>query len=115
MILSIDQQFNDELNRNGSIEVYSKYVNEESRLLREGEQPIIGKTKILEYVSNINRQYSFTIIDGNISRIKDFGYVYGTLEITENGKSEQFNYIRMWKNESGNWEIIIELFSPLPN
>lgn len=114
LIFNIDKKFNDELNSNRSVEVYSKNVSEESRLLREGEQPIIGKTKILEYVSNISGIYSTKIIDGVISRSKDFGYVYGTVNFSGNNKTEKFNYIRMWKNESGNWKIIIELFSPLP-
>lgn len=114
MIFSADEQFNSILINGDFANAYVNVINDETRLLREGELPIIGTGDIIKHVSNFKGKCTFQIIDGRISNAGDFGYVYGSLEIIDSEKSGKFNYIRMWSNDSGNWKIIIELFSPLP-
>lgn len=114
MIFSVDEKFNSSLLNGELSKAYMNVINDETRLLREGEYPIIGKSEIIKYVSGNKGKYKFEIKDGKISNAGDFGYVYGSLVVSDSQKTGKYNYIRMWKYESGNWTILIELFSPLP-
>lgn len=114
LIFSTDEKFNSTLLNGEFVKAYADVVNQETRLLREDVYPIIGKDEIIKHVSGYNGKYKFEITDGKISNAGDFGYVYGSLNVSDSKQSGKYNYIRMWKNDSGNWEIVIELFTPLP-
>lgn len=114
LIFSVDENFNSTLLNGDFTASYSNVINEETRLLREGEYPIIGKSDIIKYVSGYKGKFRFEITDGKISNAGDFGYVYGLLNISDSKQSGKFNYLRMWRNDYDHWKIVIELFSPLP-
>lgn len=113
LIFDVDKKFNSLLANENVLEAYSDVINEETRLLREGGYPIIGTTDIMKYIAGYDNKYQFEITDGKISGAGDFGYVYGSLVVTGSKQPCKFNYIRIWRNDSGKWKIVIELFSPL--
>lgn len=116
VILGIDKEFNLKLLHTDVIEVYREYVDNNTRLLRDGIHPVIGFTSIIDYLKNTNEQFSFEQNDGNISSAGDFGYLYGLVQNAEpiGEKIKKYNYLRIWQNTSGKWKILIEVFSPLP-
>ncbi len=115
-IISIDKKFNSTLHQNSLIESYKKYVDDDTKLLREGIFPIIGTDKIFLYYNDIKTDLTFVPIDGNISNAGDFGYVYGSLEVNSTGTEpkRKYNYLRMWRKNGDNWKILIEATNSIP-
>lgn len=116
VIFGIDREFNFILQNSEAIEVYRDYVDDDTRLLRDGIIPVIGLKNITDYLKNENEKFSFEQNDGNISSAGDFGYVYGLMQTAETAgeKIKKYNYFRIWRNTSGKWKILIEVISPLP-
>lgn len=116
LILHIDNEFNNMVLTDGIYATYTKFINENSRLLRDGIDPIIGIKKIAEFCNTQSGKFSFIPIDGNRSIAGDFGFVYGTLEINnaDSGHNNKYNYLRVWCKEVNKWKILIEVFNPLP-
>jgi hypothetical protein len=54
--------------------------------------------------------YKFTPLGGKVSSSNDLGFTYGEMEINFDGEqNEQFNYMRVWKNDGKNWIILAEV------
>lgn len=115
-IILIDKKFNSTLNQNGLTESYKNYIDNDTRLLRDGMFPIIGIDKIISYNDNLKADLTFAPIEGNISNAGDFGYVFGSLEIKNRGNESQrkYNYLRMWRKNGDDWKILIEATNLIP-
>jgi len=110
-LLTLDKQFKVISEKMGVKETYKKFVNEESRILRDGVFPIVGLKQISDYFSTQTSKMNFKPVGGKISSSKDFGFTYGGLEITnqESKLSEQFNYMRIYKKNGKHWVIAVEV------
>jgi len=117
LIIELDQTFNQLIKEDYPINVYSNFVNQETRLLYDDVFPVVGETQIKNFLSELKNSFQFFVIDGNISTANDFGYVYGSLEekTFENDKVKKFNYLRIWKKIKDNWIIACEVVNNLPN
>lgn len=116
LIFSIDKEFNLNIHNKELMKIYLEYIDDDTRLLREGISPVIGVKNILDYLKYTNEKFRFEQNDGNISSAGDFGFVYGLAQNVEQtgDKIKKYNYLRIWRNISGEWKIIIEVFSLLP-
>lgn len=114
-LIELDKRFSLISYKIGVAATYGKFVNDESRLLRDGSFPIIGRRQISEYFAQQLAGYNFKPIDGKISSSKDFGFTYGELEIMRpdsaprGGSNERNNYMRIWKKERKRWIILVEV------
>ena len=110
-LIELDKQFTLIAYKMGVAATYGKFVNDKSRLLRDGSFPIIGTQQISEYFTQQLGSYNFKPVGGKISSSKDFGFTYGGLEITnqESKLSEQFNYMRIYKKNGKHWVIVVEV------
>ena len=107
----LDRAFNTMTEKMGIEKSYRKFVNEESRILRDGKFPIVGLKQIIYYCSGQNFNMNFKPIDGKLSSSKDFGFTYGELEMInlDNKLSERFNYMHVYKKEGKHWVIAVEV------
>jgi ketosteroid isomerase-like protein len=114
-LLQLEKQFSTLSFQIGAAATYRKYIDEDSRLLRDGVFPIVGKWNITDYLSQKGLHYQFNPVGGKISSSKDFGFTYGELAVnnSETNSNEKFNYLRIWKKEGNRWIIVSETANKL--
>jgi len=100
-----------ELDKQLKSDSYLQYFNSDSRLLRDGAQPLIGTDNISGYISMNKTFCCFIPAGGKISLSKDFGFTYGKYEYSDSQKNikEQFNYVHVWKKEGKRWIILADV------
>ena len=109
-LFDLDRKFAKLIAEVGTETAYKKFINKDSRLLRDGEFPFIGTTKIINYLSQKRDNYKFNPLGGKISSSNDLGFTYGEMETNNGGMTkEQFNYMRVWKSDGKNWFILAEV------
>lgn len=92
---------------------YDTFLGDEARLIFPGLEPIIGKQNISKFLieQDINIFSEPSEADRSIG--SDLAYSYGTAQVTRNGKTARYNYVRVWESQEGfKWNIIVELYSP---
>lgn len=113
-LFELDRQFTKMVSKIGAVAAYKKFINEDSRLLRDGDYPFIGSSKIINYLSQKKMNYKFNPLGGKISSSNDLGFTFGEMEINLDGKTnEQYNYMRVWKKEGKRWIILAEVVNKI--
>ncbi len=114
-LIELDKQFTFISYKMGVAATYGKFVNDKSRLLRDGNYPIIGTKQISEYFTKQLGSYNFKPVGGKISSSKDLGFTYGELTISNADKNNNgnYNYMHVWKKEGKRWIIIIDVANKL--
>ncbi|MEK6551983.1 MAG: hypothetical protein AABZ54_00850 [Bacteroidota bacterium] len=115
--IKADELFNNDkeltmiISKIGVASTYKKFINEESRLLRDELYPIIGTTAITDHLTKNSGTYTFNPIGGKISSSKDLGFTYGELKISDSDETKNgiYNYMHIWKKEGKRWIIIIDV------
>lgn len=107
----LDRAFNSMTEKMGIEKSYKKFVNNESRLLRDGFYPIIGVKEISNYLSGHSYIMRFKPLGGKISSSKDLGFTYGELEIKrgESNVNGRYNYLRVYQRIGKRWIITTEV------
>lgn len=115
-----DELFNNDkaltmiISKMGVAPTYKKFINEESRLLRDDFYPIVGTSAIMDYFTKNSGTYTFNPIGGKISFSKDIGFTYGALTISDaDNNNGKYNYMHIWKKEGKRWIIIIDVANKL--
>ncbi|MFA5804151.1 MAG: hypothetical protein WC879_05870 [Melioribacteraceae bacterium] len=119
--IKADELFNNDkeltmiISKMGVASTYKKFINEESRLLRDEFYPIIGTTAITDHLTKNSGVYTFNPIGGKISSSKDLGFTYGALKISDSDETKNgiYNYMHVWKKEGKRWIIIIDVANKL--
>lgn len=101
--------------KQGASKAYKAFLAEDARILREGKMPVVGKKAVLDEVKNqkgyltFNKRTVFT-------EAADMAYIsniYTALD--KSGKQyETGNFVQIWKLRSGKWQIVFDLFLPMP-
>lgn len=119
--IKADELFNNDkeltmiISKMGVASTYKKFINEESRILRDEFYPIVGTSAITEYLTKNSGTYTFNPTDGKISSSKDLGFTYGELKIINSDENNNgtYNYMHIWKKEGKRWIIIIDVANKL--
>jgi ketosteroid isomerase-like protein len=114
-LLNMDKELSLIISKIGVATTYKKFVNEESRLLRDDYYPIIGMSAITEYLNKNSGTYIFKPIGGKISSSRDLGFTYGELALSDADKNNngRYNYMHIWKKVGKRWIIIIDVTNKL--
>lgn len=98
---------------------YFNYLAEDCRVLREGHLPFTGKQTAYLAMERLDREFppsSFLNFTGSMSRI--FGnlmYVWGEYKLTApDGTERKWNFVQIWKNRAAKWQIVLDVFRPVP-
>lgn len=95
---------------------YSQYLNNDSRLHRNGMQPLQGQKAIVRYLSQYNDYPAWKPLFADIARSGDLGYVYGSYRLTGNTDQKTGYYARVWKLGVNNrWLVVLDTTSPNPS
>jgi ketosteroid isomerase-like protein len=99
--------------KEGPVKAFSTYASPDVRLYRNGNLPFIGRTASANALGSTKGQVSWTPIAGDVSRSGDLGYTHGTYETSDSGKvTERGSYVRIWKNEGGQWRVVLDVTNP---
>jgi ketosteroid isomerase-like protein len=103
----------------GSLKALREFLQKESRVYRQREQPIVGSDSIRAYFSVRPYFSMWEPMSCDVAASGDLGYVYGSYTLYGSrdnaAKDEKGYYIRMWKRDSRNqWRLVAEIASPLP-
>jgi ketosteroid isomerase-like protein len=86
---------------NDPSKAYNRYLSSEAILNRNGELPHDGAWS----PNLVPEHIEYKVLGSGIASSGDLGYVYGTTVI--NNKTD--NYLRIWKQEQGEWHIVVEV------
>ncbi len=90
------------------------FASENVRFLREGKQPILGKTNAL---SEYKKDKSKIIFGKNMTlqSAGDLAYAVTTYQLKSDQKTiEKGNIVQIWKFFGSKWQIVMDIFSPIP-
>jgi ketosteroid isomerase-like protein len=93
---------------------YKAYAADDIRVLREGKLPILGKESFLSELKKNKITVAFakrSVFFG----AADLAYNAATYTLTRADKTtEKGNYVQIWKLRGGKWQIVFDIFNPIP-
>ncbi|MFN6964100.1 MAG: DUF4440 domain-containing protein [Pyrinomonadaceae bacterium] len=99
----------------GVKKAYSEFAAKDVRVFREGAFPFTGKKQLLDLAGREKR--SFAVAKRMVFfEADDLAYVTNRYSFAPNGKAagESGNFLQVWKFRNGRWEIVLDLFKPVP-
>src|SRR5215204_1000080 len=98
---------------------YFNYLADDCIVLRDGNMPVYGKQNAFFALEKIDKEFppsAFLNFSANLSKV--FGnlmYVWGVYQLNhKDGSTKKWNFMQIWKNRSGKWEIVLDVFHPIP-
>ena len=98
---------------------YFNYFADDVVVLREGHKTFYGKTDGFLGLEKVDAQFpqgSYLDFKANVSPV--FGnmmYAHGVYQLTHKDKSiTKWNFAQIWKHRNGRWQIVADLFTPVP-
>jgi len=96
----------------GLSKAYKNFAAEDARFLREGKFPILGKSN----APTETKKSKITFGKGaTMQSAGDLGYSITTYEMKNGDKiMEKGNIVQVWKLIGGRWQIVLDVFAPIP-
>lgn len=117
-LLEADRAFSTASAESGFSEAFLKRAWGDVRLYREGEFPVVGEEAVRAALAGVSGELTWAPTAGGVARSGDFGYTYGFAQHRAsdgNGGISESTYMRIWKkNPVNEWNILIEVFFPMP-
>lgn len=101
-------------NKNNLSKAYKDFAANDIRILREGKMPILGKDNFLAELKKNKIKVAFakrSVFFG----AADLAYTTNTYSLTRADKTvEKGNFMQVWKLRDGKWQIVLDIFNPIP-
>jgi ketosteroid isomerase-like protein len=101
-------------NNQEAYKAYKTYAADDIRVLREGKMPILGRDDFLSDLKKNKMNVVFakrSVFFG----AADLAYITNTYILTKADKStEKGNFMQIWKLRGGKWQIVLDIFNPIP-
>lgn len=111
-LLELDRKLSRDSINKSFLDALGPYLSQDSRLIRAGIQPIMGRKSGLEQLKRDGGLYSWEPIDGATSKSGDFGYTYGRWRLQGTGAGTG-HYLRVWtRNSDGQWQLALDALVP---
>lgn len=98
---------------------YFNYLAADALVLRDGSPPFNGRQNAFFAMERLDKEFppsSFLNFSGNMSKI--FGnmmYVWGVYQLNDKDNTvRKWNFVQIWKYRAGKWEIVLDIFNPIP-
>lgn len=94
-------------------QAYKIFASENVRFLREGKQPLVGKKIALSEFKKDKQ----TIVFGKNMTLQsagDLAYAITAYSLKNGEAVEKGNTIQVWKFIGGKWQIVADVFAPIP-
>lgn len=106
-------QFFEMAEKRGLIKAYQEFLADDAYVLRENNQPFIGKKEALNFLGKNKNLIKFTkrtVFSGT----SDLAYMTNSYTF-KNKKGEDIekgNFVQVWKLRNGKWQIVADVFLP---
>lgn len=111
---SASNLFFDTATTKGLSKAYKIFASENVRLLRGRKFPILGKAAALAEYKKDKRIVAFGK-NMTLQNAGDLAYSVTTYELKDALKTvEKGNAVQIWKFSGGKWQIVMDVFSPIP-
>jgi len=99
----------------GAVKAYQSYLAEDAILMRDGSMPFKGRSAAIDHLKKGKTVIKFAKRKSFVEAA-DLAYHYsGYTEIDTNGREVgRGNYAQVWRLRSGKWQIVADIFVPLP-
>ena len=98
---------------------YFNYFADDVVVLRDGNLPFYGKQNAYLSLERLDAEFpasAFLNFNGNVSKI--FGnlmYIWGVYQLNDkDGTVKKWNFVQIWKHRAGRWQIVLDIFHPIP-
>ncbi len=89
------------------------FLADNARLLFPGEEPIIGKARIHNFVGKNQISIESESIRADRALGSDLAYSYGIAYITREKEITKYHYVRIWESqEERKWNVVLEIYTP---
>lgn len=101
--------------KQGLSRAYKNYFASDVRVLRDGKLPIVGREKALAEFKDNKSKVNFAKRSVFVGAA-DMAYITNAYSVTDkSGKVlEKGNFLQVWKLRGDKWQIVFDVFVPLP-
>ncbi len=93
---------------------YASRLAEDARVHRPGAMPVVGRVALADWVAAQGAKYRGEPLFADVARSGELGYAWGSYE-NAGAPADAGYYARVWKKDSaGEWRIVMDTVSPLP-
>ena len=104
--------FFDTATTKGLSRAYKNFAAEDVRFLREGKFPLLGKSNAPPESKKSRITFGRRV---TMQSAGDLGYSITTYEMKNGDKTtEKGNIVQIWKLIGGRWQIVVDVFAPIP-
>ncbi|MDP3467279.1 MAG: hypothetical protein Q8S11_03025 [Daejeonella sp.] len=115
IITTTDRLFSNTLMKDQAL-AHDVFMAEDARFLFPGEEPIIGKARINNFVGKNQISIESEPLRADRAQGSDLAYSYGIAYITRNKIITKYHYVRIWESqEEHKWNVILEIYTPASN
>lgn len=109
-LMQLERDFSGLSREKGVETAYGQWAADGIRMLREGAEPVTGKSN-LKPLLPASGSFSWEPVAAGISASGDLGYAYGGAH-TDGATPQKGNYLRVWKRQpDGKWRIVLDVVS----
>lgn len=108
-------QFFETADKSGLEKAYKAFAAEDIRLYRNGKVPFVGKKNALSEVKAVKDKIKFAK-RSMFSGAADLAYVSNAYTFYDKSgqETQTGHFLQIWKFRRGNWQIVLDLFNPIP-
>lgn len=115
IITTTDRLFSNTLMKDQSL-AHDVFLADNARLLFPGEEPIIGKARINNFLGKNQISIESEPLRADRALGSDLAYSYGIAYVTKNKVITKYHYVRIWESqEEHKWNVILEIYTPAGN
>lgn len=110
----IDQELSNESANRGA-EAFLSRSADNVRVFRNSNLPFIGREAAAKAITN-STIWTWKPAFADVAASGDLGYTYGSYwRKDKNRLVEQGNYLRIWRNVNGEWQVVVDVADPQPH
>ncbi len=114
-LAQVDQDVNRLMASQGPKAAFTSRTTAATRLHRPGSIPIVGQDAIVKWLGEHATAGTATHTAADSAASGDFGYSYGTFEVTAPA-AQAGGYLRLWNRDAdGNWLLMVDVAQPARN
>ena len=114
-LAQVDQDVNRLMASQGPKAAFASRTTAATRLHRPGSIPIVGQDAIVKWLGEHATAGTATHTAADSAASGDFGYSYGTFEVTAPA-AQAGGYLRLWNRDAdGNWLLVVDVAQPARN
>ena len=113
-LLAVERAFLDEAASAGLGRAYASRLADEARVHRPGVMPVVGRAALRDWSDAQAAKYRGEPLFADVARSGELGYAWGSYEKSGAGADAGY-YARVWKKDgAGEWRIVMDTVSPVP-